>query len=79
MSLVGPRPLFHEDLFFFRDEETIRLTVLPGITGFLQINSRETEDFKVWHKYDKQYIDNWSIWLDLKILLLTPFKLKSSL
>ena len=78
MSLVGPRPLFHEDLFFFRDEETIRLTVLPGITGFLQINSRETEDFKVWHKYDKQYIDNWSIWLDLKILLLTPFKLKSS-
>lgn len=78
MSIVGPRPLFEEDLELFRDEETIRLSVLPGITGLLQIKDRETEDFNVWFKYDKQYIESWSIWLDLKIMLLTPFKIKMS-
>lgn len=78
MSLVGPRPLFEEDLELFRDEETVRLSVMPGITGLLQIKARETEDFNIWFKYDKLYIDSWSIWLDLKIILQTPFKLKTS-
>ena len=78
MSLVGPRPLFEEDLDLFRDEETIRLSVIPGITGLLQIKARETEDFNIWFKYDKLYIESWSIWLDLKIILQTPFKLKAS-
>lgn len=79
MSIVGPRPLFEEDLVYFKDEEVIRLSVLPGITGLLQINMRETDDFKIWFKYDKQYIENWSIWLDIKIILLTPFRIKSSI
>ena len=78
MSLVGPRPLFDEYLELFRDEETVRLSVIPGITGLLQIKARETEDFNMWFKYDKLYIDSWSIWLDLKIILQTPFKLKTS-
>lgn len=79
MSLVGPRPLFEEDLVYFKAEETIRLSVTPGMTGLLQIKARETEDFNIWYFYDKIYIDTWSVWLDLKILILTPFNLKSSL
>lgn len=79
MSIVGPRPLFVEDLKLFRAEETMRLSVLPGITGLLQINNRETENFDEWYFFDKKYIDNWSIWLDLKVIFLTPFKLKSSI
>lgn len=79
MSLVGPRPLFKEDLINFKEEQTIRMSVLPGITGLLQINDRETEDFNIWFKWDKEYIDTWSLKNDLKILLLTPFKLSSSL
>lgn len=79
MSIVGPRPLFAEDLQKFRDEETIRLTVLPGMTGLLQINNRETQDFNKWFYFDKQYIDNWSVLLDIKIILITPFKIKSSI
>ena len=73
MSLVGPRPLFAEDLVKFTNEQTLRLSVLPGITGLLQINARETDDFNLWFKYDKEYIDTWSLLLDCKILLLTPF------
>ena len=79
MSLVGPRPLFSDDLKKFEIKQTIRLNVLPGITGLLQINDRETEDFSTWFYWDKKYIEKWSLWLDMKILLITPFKLKKSL
>jgi len=79
MSLVGPRPLFAEDLKEFTNEQTLRMTVLPGMTGLLQINARESEDFSVWFSFDKKYIDSWSLLLDLKILFLTPFKLSRSL
>ena len=78
MSLVGPRPLFSEDLIKFQEEQTIRLSVLPGITGLLQINARETEDFDTWFYWDKKYIENWSLYLDLLILFKTPFKLRNS-
>ena len=44
-----------------------RLNVLPGITGLLQINDRNTSEFSTWYKYDIEYIDNWTLWLDLKI------------
>ena len=43
-----------------------RLNVLPGLTGLLQINERNTEHFSTWYKYDMEYIDNWSLLLDLK-------------
>jgi lipopolysaccharide/colanic/teichoic acid biosynthesis glycosyltransferase len=49
-----------------------RLNVLPGITGLLQINERNTDEFKVWYKYDLEYINSWNILLDIKILLKTP-------
>lgn len=72
MSLVGPRPLFKEDTSKFDESYMRRLNVLPGITGLLQINERNTDEFKVWYKYDIEYIDNWNILLDIKILLKTP-------
>ena len=72
MSLVGPRPLFPEDSKHFDEHYLRRLNVLPGITGLLQINERNTNDFNIWYKYDIEYIEKWSILLDLKIILLTP-------
>ena len=71
MSLVGPRPLFEEDTEYFDKNYIRRLNVLPGMTGLLQINERNTDDFEVWYKYDIEYIDNWSLYLDIKILLKT--------
>ena len=55
-----------------------RLNVLPGITGLLQINERNASEFSTWYKYDLEYIENWSLYLDLKIILKTPFSLFSS-
>lgn len=77
MSLVGPRPLFPEDSKHFDEHYLRRLNVLPGITGLLQINERNTNDFNIWYKYDIEYIEKWSILLDLKIILLTPAALFS--
>ena len=72
MSIVGPRPLFDEDTELFKQQYMRRLNVLPGITGLLQINDRNTTDFSIWYKYDILYIENWSIFLDFKIMLKTP-------
>ena len=78
MSLVGPRPLFAEDTEYFDKNYMRRLNVLPGMTGLLQINDRNTDDFRIWYKYDLEYIENWSLYLDLKIILKTPLSLFSS-
>ncbi len=75
MSIVGPRPLFNEDTRLFNENYMRRLNVMPGITGLLQINERNTSDFETWYQYDIQYIENWSLFLDLKIILKTPFSL----
>ena len=57
-----------------RDENYLRrLNVLPGITGLLQISDRNTDDFETWFKYDLEYIENWNLLLDIKIILKTPF------
>jgi lipopolysaccharide/colanic/teichoic acid biosynthesis glycosyltransferase len=72
MSLVGPRPLFQEDTMLFEEKYMRRLNVLPGITGLLQINERNTNEFSVWYKYDSEYIENWSLLLDLQIIFKTP-------
>jgi len=77
MSIVGPRPLFEEDTKLFNQKYMRRLNVLPGITGLLQINERNTSEFEIWYKYDMEYIENWSLYLDLKIILKTPFSLFS--
>ena len=71
MSLVGPRPLFDDDTKTFNKSYMRRLNVMPGMTGLLQINDRNTNDFEVWYKYDVEYIENWSLFLDLKILVKT--------
>ena len=50
-----------------------RLNVLPGMTGLLQVNDRNTDDFKIWYKYDLEYIENWNLRLDIEILIKTIF------
>jgi lipopolysaccharide/colanic/teichoic acid biosynthesis glycosyltransferase len=75
MSVVGPRPLFPEDNVYFNQNYLRRLNVLPGITGLLQINERNTDNFETWFKYDLEYIENWSILLDIKIIFKTPFSI----
>ena len=72
MSIVGPRPLFDDDTSTFDTKYMRRLNVLPGITGLLQINDRNTDEFETWYKYDLLYIEQWTLALDLKIMLLTP-------
>ena len=71
MSLVGPRPLFEEDSEYFDKKYMRRLNVMPGMTGLLQINERNTDDFDIWYKYDIEYIENWNLYLDIKILFKT--------
>ena len=77
MSIVGPRPLFDDDTKYFDTNYMRRLNVLPGITGLLQINDRNTKDFETWYRYDIEYIENWSLYLDIKIILKTPFSMFS--
>ncbi len=78
MSVVGPRPLFDEDTRLFNEKYMRRLNVIPGITGLLQINERNASEFETWYKYDIDYIENWTLFLDLKIILKTPMSLINS-
>lgn len=72
MSLVGPRPLPLRDYAgFTEDWQRRRLSVRPGITCLWQVEGRSRLSFERWMQLDLQYIDNWSLWLDIKILLLT--------
>ena len=76
MSFVGPRPLLTRYLDRYTPEQARRHTVKPGITGWAQINGRRLLDgfWEEKFRLDVWYVDNWSLWLDLKILLLTVFK-----
>ena len=76
MSFVGPRPLLVRYLDRYTPEQARRHTVKPGITGWAQINGRRLLDgfWEEKFRLDVWYVDNWSLWLDLKILLLTVFK-----
>ena len=72
MSLVGPRPLPIRDVDKFHKKHFIRQEVLPGITGLWQVSGRsDIENFEEGVKLDMNYIENWSLWLDLKILFST--------
>jgi exopolysaccharide biosynthesis polyprenyl glycosylphosphotransferase len=73
MSLVGPRPLPVDEVRRFENlAHRRRLSMKPGLTCLWQISGRnQISDFKEWVRLDLEYIDNWSLWLDLKILLLT--------
>jgi len=69
MSLIGPRPFFPSDLVHYEEHHFERLSVLPGITGLWQVKGRSAVlDFEEVIRLDRQYIDEWSVWLDLKIL-----------
>jgi lipopolysaccharide/colanic/teichoic acid biosynthesis glycosyltransferase len=72
MSLVGPRPLPVRDYQGFdQDRQRRRFSVRPGLTCLWQINGRSAVPFEHWMDLDIQYIDHWSLWLDLKILAKT--------
>lgn len=73
MSLVGPRPLPLDEVKRFDDPaHRRRLSVKPGLTCLWQVSGRnEVRDFREWVRLDLEYIDNWSLWLDLKILIRT--------
>jgi exopolysaccharide biosynthesis polyprenyl glycosylphosphotransferase len=72
MSLVGPRPFFGRDLVSYQDHHFRRLGAKPGITGLWQVNGRSSiADFEEVVRLDRQYVEDWSVWLDLKILALT--------
>lgn len=74
MSFVGPRPLMVHYLELYSPEQARRHQVLPGITGLAQTNGRNNINWDKRLKLDVSYVDNWSIWLDLKILLATVEK-----
>jgi len=71
MSLVGPRPPLPEEVSQYELWQRRRLSVKPGITCLWQVNGRNNIDFQNWMKLDLEYIDNWSLWLDIKILAKT--------
>ena len=74
MSLVGPRPLLMQYLERYSPEQNRRHAVLPGITGWAQINGRNALTWNDKFLLDVWYVDHWSIWLDIKILFLTFWK-----
>lgn len=74
MSLVGPRPLLMEYLPLYSPEQARRHEVRPGITGWAQVNGRNAISWEQKFEYDVWYVDNQSLWLDIKILWLTVKK-----
>jgi lipopolysaccharide/colanic/teichoic acid biosynthesis glycosyltransferase len=74
MSLVGPRPLLMQYLERYSPEQARRHDMLPGITGWAQVNGRNALTWEDKFRFDVWYVDNWSVWLDLKILFLTVWK-----
>ena len=74
MSLVGPRPLLTEYLPLYSAHQAKRHEVKPGITGWAQVNGRNTISWSEKFDLDVWYVDNHSIWLDIKILLMTLIK-----
>lgn len=71
MSLVGPRPALPGEVDQFDEELLRRHSVRPGLTGLWQIEARRNPSFHAYRRLDLNYVDNWSLWLDLSILLAT--------
>ena len=71
MSLVGPRPPLPREVQVYDVWHRRRLSMQPGITGLWQVSARREADFDRWVRLDLDYIDRWSLWLDLKIMLRT--------
>jgi lipopolysaccharide/colanic/teichoic acid biosynthesis glycosyltransferase len=75
MSLVGPRPLLMEYLDYYTVEQAKRHLMKPGITGLAQINGRNALSWTERFRLDVWYVEHWSLWLDLRILMLTLGKI----
>jgi len=75
MSLVGPRPLLMQYLERYTPEQARRHEVRPGITGWAQVNGRNAITWEEKFKLDVWYVDNWSLWLDIKIIAMTIWKI----
>ena len=71
MSLVGPRPPLPSEVDQYQPWQRRRLSVKPGLTGLWQVSGRNNVDFEEWMAMDLRYIDDWSLWLDMKIILRT--------
>jgi lipopolysaccharide/colanic/teichoic acid biosynthesis glycosyltransferase len=71
MSLVGPRPHPFDDVAGYDDWHFRRLSVKPGLTGLWQVSARSNPDFDTWVRLDLEYIDSWSLGLDIRILAAT--------
>lgn len=74
MSLVGPRPLLMEYLPLYTSKQMRRHEAVPGLTGWAQINGRNALDWPARFKLDVWYVDHWSFWLDVSIILITLWK-----
>jgi lipopolysaccharide/colanic/teichoic acid biosynthesis glycosyltransferase len=74
MSLVGPRPLLMQYLTRYTPEQARRHAVLPGITGWAQVNGRNALTWEDKFRLDVWYVENWSLWLDIQILGMTLWK-----
>jgi len=77
MSLVGPRPLLVQYLGRYSPEQARRHEVLPGITGWAQINGRNAITWDEKFLLDIWYVDHWSFWLDIRIILISFWKVLS--
>jgi exopolysaccharide biosynthesis polyprenyl glycosylphosphotransferase len=71
MCIVGPRPTVPDEVEKYKDWQRRRFSMKPGITCLWQVNGRNNIAFEDWMKLDLEYLDNWSLWLDVKILLKT--------
>ncbi len=74
MSIVGPRPLLMQYLERYTPEQARRHEVLPGITGWAQVNGRNALTWDDKFRLDVWYVDHWSLWLDIRIIFLTIWK-----
>lgn len=74
MSLIGPRPLLVDYLPLYNEDQIRRHNVLPGLTGWAQINGRNSLSWNEKFNLDVWYVDNWSLTLDIKIFFLTIYK-----
>jgi lipopolysaccharide/colanic/teichoic acid biosynthesis glycosyltransferase len=75
LSLVGPRPLLTQYLDRYSPEQARRLLVMPGITGWAQIHGRNAITWEEKFALDVWYVDHWSLWLDLRILATTAWRI----
>ena len=71
MSLIGPRPHLPEEVKKYSLRQKRLLSIKPGITGYAQVFGRDNLDFEEEAKLDIAYIENWSLWLDIVIILKT--------